>query len=35
MLSNDVRLLKMFDGQQATILTQQGRVIADVRVLAP
>ena len=33
MLSNDVRLLKMFDGQQATILTQQGRVIADVRVL--
>ena len=33
MLSNDVRLLKTFDGQQATILTQQGRVIADVRVL--
>jgi folate-binding protein YgfZ len=33
MLSNDIRLLKMFDGQQATILTQQGRVIADVRVL--
>jgi folate-binding protein YgfZ len=33
MLSNDVRLLKMFDGQQATILTQQGKVIADVRVL--
>ena len=33
MLSNDVRALKMFDGQQATILTQQGRVIADVRVL--
>ena len=33
MLSNDVRLLKMFDGQQAAILTQQGKVIADVRVL--
>jgi folate-binding protein YgfZ len=33
MLSNDVRVLKMFDGQQATILTQQGKVIADVRVL--
>lgn len=33
MLSNDVRLLNMFDGQQATILTQQGKVIADVRVL--
>jgi len=33
MLSNDVRVLNMFDGQQATILTQQGKVIADVRVL--
>lgn len=33
MLSNDVRQLKMFDGQQAAILTQQGKVIADVRVL--
>ena len=33
MLSNDLRPLKMFDGQKATILTQQGKVIADVRVL--
>ncbi len=33
MLSNDVRLLEMLNGQQATILTQQGKVIADVRVL--
>jgi folate-binding protein YgfZ len=33
MLSNDLRLLKPFDGQQATILTQQGKIIADVRVL--
>ena len=33
MLSNDLRLLKMFEGQQAAILTQQGKVIADVRVL--
>jgi len=33
MLSNDVRVLQMFDGQQATILTQQGKVIADLRVL--
>ena len=33
MLSNDLRPLKMFDGQQATILTQQGKVVADVRVL--
>ena len=33
MLSNDLRPLRMFDGQQATILTQQGKVIADVRVL--
>lgn len=33
MLSNDLRSLKMFEGQQATLLTQQGKVIADVRVL--
>jgi len=33
MLSNDLRPLKTFDGQQAAILTQQGKVIADVRVL--
>jgi folate-binding protein YgfZ len=33
MLSNDLRPLKMFDGQQAALLTQQGKVIADVRVL--
>jgi folate-binding protein YgfZ len=33
MLSNDVRMLNLFDGQQATILTQQGKVIADLRVL--
>ena len=33
MLSNDLRPLKMFDGQQATILTQQGKVVADLRVL--
>jgi folate-binding protein YgfZ len=33
MLSNDVRLLKMFEGQQTTILTQQGKVIADLRLL--
>ena len=33
MLSNDLRLLKMFEGQQAAILNQQGKVIADVRVL--
>ena len=33
MLSNDLKPLKMFDGQQATILTQQGKVVADVRVL--
>jgi folate-binding protein YgfZ len=32
-LSNDLRPLKMFEGQQATLLTQQGKVIADVRVL--
>jgi len=33
MLSNDLRALKPFDGQYATLLTQQGKVIADVRVL--
>jgi len=33
MLSNDLRALKPFDGQYATILTQQGKVVADVRVL--
>ena len=33
MLSNDLRPLKMFEGQQAAILTQQGKIIADVRVL--
>ena len=33
MLSNDLRPLKTFDGQKAAILTQQGKVIADVRVL--
>jgi folate-binding protein YgfZ len=33
MLSNDLRVLKPFDGQYATILTQQGKVVADVRVL--
>jgi aminomethyltransferase len=33
MLSNDLRGLKMFEGQRATLLTQQGKVIADVRVL--
>lgn len=33
MLSNDLRLLKTFDGQYATILNQQGKVLADVRVL--
>ena len=33
MLSNDMRSLKPFDGAYATILTQQGKVIADVRVL--
>jgi len=33
MLSNDIRVLNMFEGQPATILTQQGKVIADVRVL--
>ena len=33
MLSNDLRPLKVFEGQQAAILTQQGKVVADVRVL--
>ena len=33
MLSNDLRILQPFDGQYATLLTQQGKVIADVRVL--
>ncbi|HEX2932755.1 MAG TPA: hypothetical protein VHV54_23700 [Candidatus Binatia bacterium] len=33
MLSNDLKALKPFDGQYATILTQQGKVVADVRVL--
>ena len=30
MLSNDLRVLKPFDGQYATILTLQGKVVADV-----
>lgn len=33
MLSNDLRALKPFDGQYSAILTQQGKVVADVRVL--
>jgi len=33
MLSNDLRPLKMFEGIQAAILTQQGKIVADVRVL--
>jgi len=33
MLSNDLNSLMPFDGQYAAILTQQGKVIADVRVL--
>jgi folate-binding protein YgfZ len=33
MLSNDLRPLEMFDGQLSAILTQQGKVVADVRVL--
>jgi folate-binding protein YgfZ len=33
MLSNDLRSLNPFDGQHAAILTQQGKVVADVRVL--
>ena len=33
MLSNDLRSLKTFDSQYATLLTQQGKVVADMRVL--
>jgi folate-binding protein YgfZ len=33
MLSNDLRALKPFTGQHATLLSQQGKVIAHVRVL--
>ena len=33
MLSNDLRILRPFTGQYATLLSQQGKVIADVRVL--
>lgn len=33
MLSNDLRSLNPFEGVYAAILTQQGKVIADVRVL--
>jgi aminomethyltransferase len=33
MLSNDLRPLKTFDGQYAAILNQQGKILADVRVL--
>ncbi|HSE91305.1 MAG TPA: aminomethyltransferase family protein [Candidatus Binatia bacterium] len=33
MLSNDLRALTPYTGQYATLLTQQGKVIADVRVL--
>jgi folate-binding protein YgfZ len=33
MLSNDLRILKPFDGQPAALLTQQGKVVADLRVL--
>ena len=33
MLSNDLRALKPFAGQHATLLNQQGKLIADVRVL--
>jgi glycine cleavage system T protein len=33
MLSNDVLALKPFEGQYATILNQQGKVLADLRVL--
>src|SRR5215510_2640060 len=32
-LSNDLKILKPFTGQYATLLSQQGKVIADVRVL--
>lgn len=33
MLSNDLRPLETFAGQHAALLTQQGKVVADVRVL--
>lgn len=33
MLSNDLLALRMFEGQQTAILTQQGKVVADARVL--
>jgi glycine cleavage system T protein len=33
MLSNDLRLLKPGEGQYAAVLNQQGKVLADVRVL--
>jgi len=33
MLSNDLRALHPFEGQYAAILTQQGKVVADVRAL--
>jgi folate-binding protein YgfZ len=33
MLSNDLHALKPFEGQFATVLNQQGKVLADVRVL--
>jgi folate-binding protein YgfZ len=33
MLSNDVRALNVFEGQQSAILTQQGKMVAEVRVL--
>ncbi len=33
MLSNDVRILEPFQGQQSALLTQQGKVVAALRVL--
>lgn len=33
MVSNDVLALRPFDGQYATVLNQQGKVLADLRVL--
>ena len=33
MVSNDLRVLNPFDGAYAALLTQQGKVVADVRVL--
>jgi folate-binding protein YgfZ len=33
MLSNDLRALRPFEGHYATILNQQGKVLADLRVL--